>query len=454
MKIKRFTGKDMREAIRRVRDTLGEDAVILSNDRTSAGVEVVAAVDYDESLFALSQSRDSTTQANEQHIEREVNRDAIWDDVRYARNIPVDKPAVTNKPSRHKSVALDTGHTPKSHAATASDAFNDVDQSLANSAVSYKLEDDNSFKQMQSEIKSLRGLLVNQLSGLAWENESKYHPIRARILQRLIALGLSPKLSRSIAEEISESDDIDHVWRMALGNLAHRIPVQDDRILNQQRSVVAIVGATGVGKTTTVAKLAARYLLRHGKGRVGLITTDNYRVAAHEQLRNYAKIMGAPMRVASDIESLQDAIAVFHNKDLVLIDTAGMSQRDMRLNEQMSLLQAAGHDIQVYLALATNSQRGVMDEVARSFNAVKLAGLILTKVDETTSLGGGLSVATEQNIPVAYVSDGQQVPEDLHPARAHGLVSRAVSIMQNVGAGAQDDSISHLISGMVAHANG
>jgi len=447
MKIKRFTGSDMRQAIRNVRDALGADAVILSSSKTKSGIEVVAAIDYDESLLGSS---DSLFENAEQHSERELNRDAIWDDVRYGRNITASSVAQQNTTSVPDRVV----NNEKSSAIDSAASYDDQLKNAAPDTVAFKLAEDNSFKEMQSEIRSLRGLLVNQLSGLAWENESKYHPVRARVLQRLIALGLSPKLAREISEHLQESEDIDHIWRMALGNLAHRLPVLDDKILNQKRNVVAIVGATGVGKTTTVAKLAARYILRHGKGRVGLITTDNYRVAAHEQLRNYAKIMGAPMRVASDVESLQDALAAFHSKDLVLIDTAGMSQRDMRLNEQLGILKETGQDIQVYLTLAANNQRGVLTDVARSFKAVPLSGLILTKVDETTSLGGGLSIAIEHAIPIAYISDGQQVPEDLHPARAHALVSRAVTIMQDVGVGAKDDPISQLIGGMVAHANG
>ena len=427
MKIKRFTGSDMRQAIRKVRDALGPDAVILSNRTLDEGVEVVAAIDYDESLLDTVPGVKPAQPAH-QKTEKQINREHVWNDVRYARNIPAQEKAPASTPAAKQNVPAQT--------------------------VNIKLSDDPTFLQMQSELKSLRGLLVNQLSGLAWENETKYHPLRARLLQRLMALGLSPQLARDITETIDENDDFDHNWRMALGLLAHRLPVHDDIILNQQKAIIAVVGPTGVGKTTTVAKLAARYLLRHGKRRIGLITTDNYRVAAHEQLRAYARIMGAPMRVASDLDSLQDALAAFRDKDLVLIDTAGMSQRDMRLNEQFSLLKEAGHNIKVYLTLAANSQRGVLADVVRAFRVVPLAGCILTKVDETTSLGGGLSVAAEQGLPVAYISDGQQVPEDLHPARAHALVSRAVAIMQDVGVGAKDDPISTMIGGMAAHAHG
>lgn len=428
MKITRFTGPDMRMTIARVRDVLGPDAVILSNRKIDSGVEVVAAVDYDESL--LEQVPQQAADKGSQDSERDVSREEIWDDVRYGRNISRSQPKLQIEAD--VVVASRAAPQPQSQPT---------------------VQDDAAFKKMQSELRSLRGLLVNQLSGMAWDNETKYHPLRARLLQRLIALGLSPQLAREISEQIDERDDIDHNWRMALGILAHRLPVQNNSVL-ENGGIYAVVGATGVGKTTTIAKLAARYILRHGPGRVGLITTDNYRVAAHEQLRSYARILGAPMRIAADENELQQALDRFSGKDLVLIDTAGMSQRDMRLNQQLALLQIHGQQAKVLIALASNHQRGVLNDVLRAFNSVRLAGTILTKVDETTSLGGGLSVAIENNLPIAYISDGQQVPEDLHVARAHSLVSRSVAIMQEVGVGMKDDSLSQTIGGMAAYASG
>jgi len=314
-------------------------------------------------------------------------------------------------------------------------------------------QDEPAITEMRTELKSLRGLLVNQLSGLAWGNETRYHPLRARMLQRLIALGLSPTLARSISEQVKESDDFEHNWRMALGELSHQLPVQSDDII-ENGGMVALVGATGVGKTTTAAKLAARYILRHGKGKVALISTDNYRVGAHEQLRSYARIMGAPISITANLEELQEALRKYSNKELVLIDTAGMSQRDMQLNGQLAMLKEGARRVRPYLVMATNSQRGVLSEVVRAFNPLSLAGCILTKVDETTSLGGALSVASENKLAIAYFNDGQKVPEDIHPARAHGLVSRAVSIMQHLSGGvADDESLSLALGGMVAQAH-
>ncbi|MDH5570537.1 MAG: flagellar biosynthesis protein FlhF, partial [Gammaproteobacteria bacterium] len=310
---------------------------------------------------------------------------------------------------------------------------------------------------MQDELKSLRGLLVNQLSGLAWGQESRYHPLRARLLQRLLALGLSPVLAREIAGNSNEEESFDKNWRLALGQLAHRLPVAERDII-EQGGVVALVGATGVGKTTTIAKLAARYTLRHGPQNVLLVTTDNQRVAAHEQLRSYARILGVPMRVASNAEDLRGLLHGFADKGLILIDTAGMNQADMQLSEQLGTLnnesRRGQREIQIYLTLAANSQRRVLEQVANAFKDIPLAGSILTKLDETASLGGALSVAVEQNLPVAYFCDGQQVPEDIHLARQHTLVSRSVAIIQQLASTNRDETFSITVGGMVAHANG
>jgi flagellar biosynthesis protein FlhF len=442
MKIKRFVAEDMRTALRKVSEALGPDAVILSNNRIEEGIEIVAAIDYDESLIKKPENTSTDKKPNpflqddeeisRTHIEKR-NREAAMDDMKFARNIPAQKAKVKQEtfvsPIQASFSAPIQEHG-KEHLWTEEPAF----------------------LEMQTELKSLRGLLVNQLSGLSWGNEVQYHPLRARLLQRLISLGLSPKLAKDIAAQVNEEADFDHNWRLALGELAHRIPVNDNEII-EKGGVVALVGATGVGKTTTIAKLAARYTLKHGPHRVALITTDNYRVAAQEQLRSYARIMGIPMRVAGDADSLRQALDGLHDKELILIDTAGMSQRDMMLNKQLTMLQAEGlPEIKTYLTLATNCQRGVLNETGQKFKEMNLSGCILTKVDETTSMGGAITVAIENNLPISYFCDGQQVPEDIHLARAHSIVSRSVSVMQHMASmNVQDEATSLTIGGMVAN---
>ncbi len=192
--------------------------------------------------------------------------------------------------------------------------------------------------------------------------------------------------------------------------------------------VVALVGPTGVGKTTTVAKLAARYALRHGYDQVALVTTDSYRIAAHEQLRTYARILGIPVRVANDENELRTTLDNLADRSLVLIDTAGMSQRDRRLAEQFRTLVAGAPAVQTYAVLAANTQAATLDEVVGAFQGAELDGCVLTKLDECTSLGGILSTIMERHLPLAFFSDGQRVPEDIYPATPELIAERVEAL--------------------------
>ncbi|HEB87894.1 MAG TPA: flagellar biosynthesis protein FlhF, partial [Gammaproteobacteria bacterium] len=371
MKIKRFHAKDMRSTIRKVRKELGADAVILSNRRAVDGVEIIAAIDYDESLLdspvpAVSTgSRDDGSKIDAADPEIVASAEETVSALSRDRDAHDDLPdvyseaALNRRPnqSRQPAFAAPDFRLPEMNDEDEVDLQNTgfretpfISEPLINEspapqqtaktetqASAHNWSEEPSILAMQEELKSLRGLLVNQLSGLAWGQETRYHPLRARLLQRLLALGLSPVLARDIAAQCDENDEIEKNWRCALARIAKRLPVVEQDIL-EQGGIVALVGATGVGKTTTVAKLAARYTLRYGPQKVLLITTDNNRVAAHEQLRSYARILGVPMRVAGDTQTLKSLIHGFASKGLILIDTAGMSQRDMALNKQLSMI--------------------------------------------------------------------------------------------------------------------
>jgi len=209
----------------------------------------------------------------------------------------------------------------------------------------------------------------------------------------------------------------------------------------EKGGVIALVGPTGVGKTTTIAKLAARYALRRGVRHAALISTDNYRVGAHEQLRTYGRLLDIPLRNALNKEELQSHLDDLVDKDLVLIDTAGMSQRDLRISEQLSVLKESKANIKVYLVLAATSQLSGLEETISVFRGINLDGCILTKLDEATSIGPALSAIIEQKLPLAYVSDGQRVPEDLHLARIDKLINSSTFDM-NKG---ESDSIEELM---------
>ena len=436
MKIKRFFAKDMRAGIRQVREALGADAVILSNNQVNGGIEIVAAVDYDESLLAADAS---------------VDADA-------GKSAKAGTPAATPAydPLRFEpepdllSLSSEIPAPPFEEAPAKKPAAKSEAQSPAQKIV---WSQDPALVQMQNELKDLRGLLEQQLSSLAWGDLKNRDPLRAKLIRCLLELGMSPKVCQKLADAAGGHGDFESTWRHALAVLASSLPVATGDDIDRG-GVVALVGATGVGKTTTIAKLAARFALRHGRERVALVTTDSYRIAAHEQLRTYGRILGIPVRIANNREELTEALKLLSDKDLVLIDTAGMSQRDVRLSQQFSLVEGAAPAIKTYLVLSTTTHRAGLNEVVKAFGKVKLNGCILTKVDETTSLGGAMSVLMENKLPLAYVNDGQRVPEDIHIARAPGLIQRAVQVTQQTSQALEQESLDLAFSGMVANAHG
>src|SRR3569833_2019810 len=404
MKVKRFFAPDMRQAIRMVREEQGPDAVILSNRRVDGGVEIVAATDYSEELFAQFQS-ESKPQAPVQ-TERGaegVNKYQQYSDAADGESDDLPPPVRVLRAAVVPVVsaaAYDHGATVPAQ-----------DLLLA---------------QVRDELKTLRAYLETQMAEVAWNNLSKRSPLQAELVKRGVQFGLSHALARDLAQH---AVDIDVAWTACLARLAAKIPVADDDMI-AQGGIIALVGPTGVGKTTTVAKLAARYALRHGARRIALITTDDYRVGAHEQLRTYGRLLDIPVRSASNAEELQGHLRDFAEKELVFIDTAGISQRDIRLSEQLSLLRDTQLKIKVHLVLAANAQTSGIEEAIDAFKSISLDGCILTKVDEAGVLGGVLSAVIEAGLPRMYVSDGQRVPEDLHLARADKLVSEGLALMR------------------------
>ncbi len=445
MKLKRYFAKEARHAIRMVRDELGPDAVILSNQRKDGGVEIVVAVDFEleEGLDRLPAEQPAVAQQGRQ----DLTYDACGR-VEEAKGAPegfeqllgsADRKMNRNS-GKHRQSAAKRNVKPVA-------LISDREQKPPAPG------DDPALADMRAELRQLRGMLENQLSGLAWGELGRGSPGRIELLRRMTAMGLEAAHSRSLLEQLDDCADPDQAWHRALALLTAQIRVTDDDIISQG-GVVALVGATGVGKTTTVAKLAARFALRHGYQEVALITTDSYRIAAHEQLRTYGRILGIPLQAVNSAQELQDALEGFRDKRLVLIDTAGMGQRDLRLAEQFNTILTGAPRIKSYVLLAANVQSEGLDEVVNTFRDLKPDGCILTKLDECVSLGGVLSVVARQQLPVAYMSDGQRVPEDIHPARADGLVERAAGLVPEREESVDDDTMVLAMGGVRAHAGG
>ncbi len=287
--------------------------------------------------------------------------------------------------------------------------------------------------EVKDEIKNLRDLMQSQLSVLDWDRYSDLHPVRTVLLNLMTELGLGNDVCEMIFKRLGKMTEEPHkVWQQALGLLAKSIPISTSDILTNGGRI-ALVGSTGVGKTTTIAKLAARFAHTHGKRSVAMITTDNFRIGAHEQLQHFARMLEIPLLTADGSEELNDRLKMLTDKKLVLIDTAGMSQSDVRLSEQFHKMHHGSPEIRPYLVLSANTQLAALNETIKNFNKVKLAGGIITKLDESASLGGIITTAIRHNLPLTYCGTGQRVPEDLQQAKNHRLVSKAVSLMQKYG---------------------
>ena len=413
MKIRRYFAQDMRQALRKVREEQGPDAVILSNRRVDGGVEIVAAVDYDEA---------------------ELWRDPVGD--------PGEAPAA---PAHHTPPPPAAGSRPSPKAAPkpaprSASRTPDARPSGGEAprpAPEVVWSQEPAIQSLREEVHSIRDMLQHQLSALAWGELGRRKPNRAALFRKLIELDLSSALARQVAAEAGDGADMEALWRRALGFLARRIGVLEQGVL-ETGGVVALVGPTGVGKTTTVAKLAARYALAHGAEHVGLVTTDTYRVGAVEQLRTYGRIMGIPVRVARSGEEIRGAVEDLFDRRLVVVDTAGLGQRDPRLGDQLRRLQEGSSMLQTYLVLSATAHANALGDSIEAFQGSGLDGCVVTKLDEATGLGHVLSAVSQRQLPVAYVTDGQQVPEDLHPARAHNLVTRAVTRYRRTGGSSEE----------------
>ena len=433
MKIKRFFAPDMRQAIRKVRETLGEDAVILSNRRVDQGIELVAAIDYDEQQVQA---------AAEGSGSRKEGFRAVVDDP-----VPMS--------GRAEQSAFSTPEQPEPSPASPGRvrrvSGRDQTEPRRRSQLAPEWLEDPAIGAMRSEIRELRALLEHQLAHLAWGEMKRSSPVEVALLRRLDALGLPAALGADIARRVSTAGDVEQAWRQALAVLAGTIPVVDDALMDRG-GIVALVGSTGVGKTTTIAKLAARFALRHGARSLALVSTDSYRIGAQEQLVTYGRLLGVHVQIADDRQALEHALRSLADRRLILIDTAGMSQRDMRLAEQFGMLEGAGVPVSTYLALSATNQPAVLEETLGAFGRVRLQGAIITKVDEAASLGGVLGALVHHRLPVAWVCDGQRVPEDLQPARAQNLVNRAVALMQQHGQETDDSLLAERFGPLAAHA--
>ena len=465
MNVKRFTARNSREALRLVREALGDDAVVVSTKPSAGGVEVVAmppetigrleAMSTEPvaaepapaaTLVATSAADDAerlsmSTLSFQDYVRTRMLRRR---QASLAGTAPAAAPTATSAPETTvAAVAMPAATTapaaattqartdlhladdivvadvaPPKSAPAAARAFVAETAPQLDAAAALQRE-----QALLAELRAVKELSEQRFGALAFMEKLQRRPAEARLAQKLLDCGFSPILVRKMAEGFRADAGDENEWAAQVLEKNLRTAAADEAI-EQRGGVFALIGATGVGKTTTTAKIAAAFAARHGAGQLGLITLDAYRMGAHEQLRAYGRILGVPVHTAHDRASLDDLLELLAGKKMVLIDTAGMAQRDERTRELLEML--SHRSVQRLLVVNAASQGETIDDVLVAYRASTCAGMVLSKIDEAIKLGPALDAAIRHRLTVVGVANGQRVPEDWHRLSANALVQRAL----------------------------
>lgn len=492
MNVKKFTAATSREALRKVREALGPDAVILSN-RPVDGVVEILALDNDDVASLASPSAESDMAAPRPHLNMQ---DPSFDDLPPPATAPRAAARPAPRPFQEAPAARAFQEPPAPRAfqeAPAARGFQETPAPRQSLHALYDLDDEPAapaaaptyanrrapqpeapafdmaamtammsaaiaqakesataeMHGMMSEIRAMRGMMETQLAELSWGSTQQREPQKAAVLREMLAAGFSASLSRYLIDKLPAGKDAAESLRWVKTVLSRNITTMaDEDAILDRGGVFALVGPTGVGKTTTTAKLAARCVMRHGPEKLALITTDAYRIGGHEQLRIYGKILGVMVHSVKDEADLRIALKELRNKHTVLIDTIGMSQRDQMVTEQVAMLTESGADVKRLLCLNATSTNETLNEVVRAYQGTGLAGCIMTKMDEAASIGNVLDVLVRQKLNLFYISNGQRVPEDLHLADRAMLVDRAFRSRRDAAAQFADADLPLMMSGL------
>lgn len=412
MKTKRYVAASMREALLAIRREQGPDAVIVSQREVAQGVEVVVALDYRPEAASARPPPPAAVPAAAPAPAAAAPPPA---------RIPAPPAVPPPRPETPFGIALARvadarAQRARTQAPPAAAAAARAGGTPARGLRVVRSQDP-ALMTMRREVRVLRTLLEQQFAALAWDDLARRQPLHAAVLRDFETMNFAPDIARALVSRIPDNTQSRYSFGIATALLAKNMPVAEEDLL-LQGGTWALVGPTGAGKTTTVAKLAARWAATHGADSVGLIGIDGYRVGAREQLRAHARLIGAKMRVAETVRDLGRALDAMADKRLLLIDTAGLGQRDLRLAEQKALMASAPGRFRTLLVLPATAELAVLDEIAKAHASLEPAGCILTKVDESPGLAPALSGVMRAGLELHYMCDGQRGPENLHFAAA------------------------------------
>lgn len=460
MNVKKFTAATTRDALRMVRDELGDEAVILSNRKVPEGIEIMAMTN--EALSDMTQSHAQLEAESDWYPSisvpvgasqpRAPRSSATLSGVSSQK--PADIPQLNARadvagkavyPKQSSALPQQAAAPRQSKRVIRPEVAPAASKAAARPAEAPVLPSFATPEQqgLVKEIKSMHSMLQEQFACMAWSDMQQRDPKRTKLLRNLVNAGFSPALARQLLDKMPSDADMSWVNQVLTHNL-HVATQAEDVVV--RGGVFALTGPTGVGKTTTTAKLAARAVVRYGADSVALITTDSYRIGALEQLRIYGKILGVAVHAARDTGDLRVTLNGLKHKRLVLIDTMGMSQRDKRVKEQNEMFDAAG--VQRLILLNATSSGDTLEDVVRMYHGNGVIGCIATKLDEAVTLGAVLDVMMRHRLSLHYVANGQRVPEDLHEVNMAYLLHRAFESASKTAAfAAQELDIPALMAG-------
>ncbi|MBL8413386.1 MAG: flagellar biosynthesis protein FlhF [Propionivibrio sp.] len=402
MNVRKFIAATARDALHKVKELLGPDAIILSNRAIPGGVEIMAVAAGDMEMIVPTPARENPGLQDDYTVRLSTPTSSV--PPRAGSTRPAEKPQ----------------HLPP----LAPRPAPQFDRSNAQTPLAAKPQAEIVPAEVMDEIRSLRKLFEQHLAGAAWGESARSEPVKTEVLRQMLDAGFSPKFARELLMALPrELNSMEALAWVKDGADRSFLTINAENDIVDRGGVYALVGPTGVGKTTTTAKLAARCVLRHGASKVALVTTDGYRIGAHEQLRIYGRILGVSVHLVKDAEDLKQTLFDLQHKHMVLVDTMGMSQRDRMVEEQVAMF--GNSNVKRLLLLSATSRGDTLDDVVRAYNGPDLAGCILSKVDEAASLASALDVIIRHGLRVHYVSNGQRVPEDLHLPNRVYLLHRA-----------------------------
>ncbi|TFZ08363.1 flagellar biosynthesis protein FlhF [Ramlibacter humi] len=437
MNVKRFVGKNAREALAQARAACGDNAVVLSNRPVPGGVEILAMAGEDADAPELPLPLPAAAKPKEAPLMSTLSfQDYVRERQRQeAAPVAAQVPAPMPTPRRTPTEPGRFARQQLAEAALA-EAATFTEPPRAEALPAPQAVNAAASEALMTELRSMHSAITRQLSGLAWFDNARRSPAQTRLLRLLVGNGFSPAMARELVARLPDDVPETQSEKWMLDMLSHNLRCAGDDGLHQRGGVYALVGPTGVGKTTTTAKIAAQFAQQHGPASVGLITVDTYRMAGSDQLRAFGSLLNIPVHTARDAASLHELLQLFAGRKLVLIDTVGLGQRDRRVQELLAGLPAK--EVTRLLVLNAAVSGETLDQVAQAYTAGPGTRCVITKLDEAVRCGGAVDVALRHRLVVEGIANGQRVPEDWH--RPHSQLLAQKALMKPAGRFAPDDT--------------